>query len=310
MPKNQPTAAKKARARQRAEGGKYTELVRANPVPPARTAAATAVLTPGRGWQINVEGQPEPIRSTSWLVGRALGDRATVMARLSHMLAVEGWDLGVLSAWPAADPVPHEFPLHLERNDRGRRLDEAEAVLAAAGLSYHQAHEPYTAAVAEAIERLGVNVTDWFADANDPRDACITVIIREETDEDDEEKLLIVWTETRGWQCAWGLPDGSNTHPDDLPGPALGNTALPKDIAEAVALYLGAAPILPLGDAVSWQPAAGYDADAHSVDDPWDVNVALERALASYATHPAWHAHQALIADFKRKQAEAKAANR
>jgi hypothetical protein len=62
-------------------------------------------------------------------------------------------------------------------------------------IDYHEAHEPYMGAVVDALEAAGLEVKDWFADANDPRDGCIALA---EGDEDGAE-YCIAWDEEKGW---------------------------------------------------------------------------------------------------------------
>jgi hypothetical protein len=96
-------------------------------------------------------------------------------------------------------------------------------------IDYHKAHEPYFKAVVIALDGAGLTVADWFADANDPRDGCITLA---ERDKDGDERC-ISWDEEKGWfygtspeggrgeiQGIWWICD------DVLPDPA--------DVVEAV----------------------------------------------------------------------------
>ncbi|MFB4294822.1 DUF6292 family protein [Nonomuraea sp. ATR24] len=64
-----------------------------------------------------------------------------------------------------------------------------------AELSFHRAHEPYLKAVADAFNAAGLTVGDWFADANDPRDGCITLAEREA----DGDQRHVAWHEEQGW---------------------------------------------------------------------------------------------------------------
>ncbi len=70
-----------------------------------------------------------------------------------------------------------------------------------AEIDYHEAHEPYMGAVADALEAAGLEVKEWFADANDPRDGCITLA---EGDEDGDERN-VAWHEEKGW--FYGISD-------------------------------------------------------------------------------------------------------
>lgn len=54
---------------------------------------------------------------------------------------------------------------------------------------YHEAHEPYMGAVVDALEAAGLEVKEWFADANDPRDGCITLVGADEDGHDLSERL-------------------------------------------------------------------------------------------------------------------------
>jgi hypothetical protein len=68
-------------------------------------------------------------------------------------------------------------------------------------IDYHEAHEPYMGAVVDALEAAGLDVKEWFADANDPRDGCITLLQR---DEDGDERN-VAWHEEKGW--FYGISD-------------------------------------------------------------------------------------------------------
>ncbi len=70
-------------------------------------------------------------------------------------------------------------------------------------ITYHTAHAPYMEAVVEALEAAGVGVEDWFADANDPRDGCITLAERAE----DGDARYVAWDEEKGWLYGLG-PEG------------------------------------------------------------------------------------------------------
>jgi hypothetical protein len=101
-------------------------------------------------------------------------------------------------------------------------------------INYHEAHEPYIKAVVIALDAAGLTVGDWFADANDPRDGCITLA---ELDEDGDERC-IAWHEEKGWfygispegehgeiQSIWWICD------DVLPDPADVVTAVQRCVA-------------------------------------------------------------------------------
>ncbi|MET9339250.1 DUF6292 family protein [Nonomuraea sp. NPDC003804] len=71
-------------------------------------------------------------------------------------------------------------------------------------INYHEAHEPYLKAVVIALDAAGLTVGDWFADANDPRDGCITLA---EPDEDGDERN-VAWDEEKGWFYGTSPEDG------------------------------------------------------------------------------------------------------
>jgi Family of unknown function (DUF6292) len=67
-------------------------------------------------------------------------------------------------------------------------------------LSYHQAHEPYIDAVAGAVQAAGVELADWGAEANDPRDGYLEPAPPVGPGPEDEPGgLWIAWNEERGW---------------------------------------------------------------------------------------------------------------
>lgn len=67
-------------------------------------------------------------------------------------------------------------------------------------VDYHLAHEPYIAAAARAVQALGVDLADWGAETNDPRNGYLEPATPVGPGEDVEPGgLWIGWNEERGW---------------------------------------------------------------------------------------------------------------
>lgn len=66
-------------------------------------------------------------------------------------------------------------------------------------LSYHDAHEPYIAAVADALSEAGVRVADYHADGSDPRDGAIQLGESSEDIDGPVREVWVCWTEEAGW---------------------------------------------------------------------------------------------------------------
>ncbi|MEU4578978.1 DUF6292 family protein [Nonomuraea sp. NPDC023979] len=73
-----------------------------------------------------------------------------------------------------------------------------------AEITYHEAHEPYMEAVADAFDAAGLAVEDWHADANDPRDGCISLAERDA----DGDQRHVAWHEEQGWFYGTSAEDG------------------------------------------------------------------------------------------------------
>ncbi|WP_329370192.1 DUF6292 family protein [Streptomyces sp. NBC_00669] len=73
--------------------------------------------------------------------------------------------------------------------------------------NYHDAHRPYIAAVVNALTTAGIGVSDWFADPNDPRDACITLTTDATEPHYPGQTIVLTWNEEAGWLIGGGEPD-------------------------------------------------------------------------------------------------------
>ncbi|MFI0743420.1 hypothetical protein ACH4PU_35930 [Streptomyces sp. NPDC021100] len=289
-----------ARALQRAEGIGYHEALDRIRAGEPRAAAGTVVATFTREnawsllWMLTVPGHGpyEKLRLEQHSWG------AEAERDLDRALDVRGWQAA--SPLPADGPLPHTFTVPVRPTPRGERWKQrcraTARLYAEAGRGYHDIQEPYGAAVAAAIERAGLPVTDFWADAGEPRSIVITLQPESPADggEDDDgepRELLIIWTDAGAWQYAWMRPDGSNEYPDQLPDYP-GPLALPEDVAEAVRTFLRRDPALPL-ERPDWQPSADYAPDARPYEaEEDDPDPDFERSLAAYLTHPDWLAQQ------------------
>ncbi|GAA0493872.1 hypothetical protein Ade02nite_21020 [Paractinoplanes deccanensis] len=148
------------------------------------------------------------------------------------------------------------------------------------GAGYHQAHDPYIAAVAKAVAAVGYPVDDWSAEPNDPRDGYIglNVDLLSETSTKaiwTNEEVNLAWTEDRGWALVTVTEshrsDGRFVY--DLP---VARVASPSTMAFALAEQVG--------DDVTVQPDNHPDLDFdHSFEDD---DVPFELALRHYAEKP------------------------
>ena len=73
--------------------------------------------------------------------------------------------------------------------------------------------EPYIAAVADACQKAGLSVVDYFSDDIDPRDGGIHLLTRPDADPDDwEDTCGIYWDENRGWMYGEPKNSGGELH--------------------------------------------------------------------------------------------------
>ena len=79
-------------------------------------------------------------------------DRDTLMKQVAAELDCYGWDA---VTWP--DEISTEMTIPLARNTSGHRIDEAERLHQAAGVTYHKAHHAYISAVAATVEAAGTS---------------------------------------------------------------------------------------------------------------------------------------------------------
>jgi hypothetical protein len=141
-------------------------------------------------------------------------------------------------------------------------------------LSCHQAHEPYIDAVAAAVQAAGVELADWGAEANDPRDGYLEPAPPIGPGPEDEPGgLWIAWNEERGWFYGETKGDGGEfAYVSYFGGAVLPD---PETVAGLVALLV-------TGDGLPNQAPAIGRWQYRSFDDEDD---GFEADLASY--HPA-----------------------
>lgn len=147
------------------------------------------------------------------------------------------------------------------------------------GRGYHDAHEGYIGAVADALTAGGFPAADWHADPNDPRDGAIELDLDRQGTIDGKpiwphDEVWVAWTEDRGWfVLTINDPHGRDSRfVYDL---GVERVASPSTVVLAVAEQAGLTVEL-----------AG---DGHpDVDFPWHVfdddEVPFELALRHYAT--------------------------
>ncbi|WP_335981337.1 DUF6292 family protein [Streptomyces sp. CA2R106] len=74
-------------------------------------------------------------------------------------------------------------------------------------MNYHDAHRPYIGAVVNALTTAGIGVDDWFADPDDPRDACIFLATAATETHYPGEAIVLSWNEEDGWLIGGGQPN-------------------------------------------------------------------------------------------------------
>lgn len=196
--------------------------------------------------------------------------------RLREALEGEGWTYP--GPWP--NPPDDKVLLPLWRNELGQREDQAKALYQAVGKTYHTVQDLYAAAVADALERAGVTVADYWGDPNEPRELTIELA----HPPDGYEAVQVGWREERGWYWV-PFSDAQAEFGDfakDLPCAFL---ALPGDVAAAV-LDGVTSPDKPATEPCPWTPPDDYQPYPNPPDD-FDYSLELERGLAAYHTHPA-----------------------
>ncbi|MDG4792097.1 DUF6292 family protein [Micromonospora sp. WMMD1102] len=138
------------------------------------------------------------------------------------------------------------------------------------GAGYHQAHEPYIRAVADALTASGVKVLNWYADPNDPRDGAIQV----NTFGLDYDEVWVCWQEERRWYVLLveeheGREASRNVYDLDA-----GTVFSPESVVRAFAEHMGIT-LDPPGDAFP-----DLDWPEHTFEDD---NIELELALHRHA---------------------------
>jgi len=147
------------------------------------------------------------------------------------------------------------------------------------GRGYHEAHEPYIAAVAAALDAAGFPTADFYADPNDPRDGAIKLDLGRQGTIGGQpiwrhDEVWIGWQEERGW---WLLTEDRRPNGQDpsrfVYGLGVATVAAPRSVVLGVAERAGL--------------TLELDDDGHpDVDFPGhqftDDNVPLELALRHY----------------------------
>jgi len=280
MPSNELKRAARAYAAE--HGVKYTDALRAVQAggeQPARDrvrARVTVTADPdgtawSRRWEIVVDDPREEEPFAGWI------SVAHAQQRVDQLADVHGWRRAPGVEWPV-EPTTDPIVVELERSDVGQRNDEAEQILADAGVSFHIAPEPYMAAVAYELVRAGIGVEEAFASGNEPRDGAID-LARALPGYDSTQ---LAWREDQGWYYLSFQRGQTADGVIDLP---VGHLAEPYDVAVAFCEAIGHPVTAGRPD---WRPPVGYDFDAVAPDAWWDVSPALERALTCYTTYPGW----------------------
>ncbi|MFE5565941.1 hypothetical protein ACFQ68_13225 [Amycolatopsis japonica] len=262
-------------------GVKYTEALRTVSAgqPALDRARARVTVTANsdgtaspRRWEIVVDDPRTEKPFAEWVYGvERFG------TRVDELADVHGWRRAPGAEWPV-EPTSEPVVVELERSEVGQRNDEVEKILAAAGVTWHEACEPYMAAVGHELVRAGIGVKETFAAGNEPRDGAIDLTIPLPGD----DSMQLAWREDQGWYYLSFQRGQTADGVIDLP---VGHLAEPYDVAVAFCEAIGH-PIQ--SRRPDWRPSTGYDFDAVAPDDWWDVSPALERALTCYTTYPGW----------------------
>lgn len=230
--------------------------------------ANTGPASMPRRWEITVNNQSR----AEWI------HRNDIQKEVDQIAGVLGWSRAPGTEWPV-DPTTEPVEVEVERTDIGKRVDQAQAIHDAAGLTYHTAHKPYIAAVAHELERAGVAVEDWWADPDEPRDGAIELAVPMPG----YEQTHVAWREDQGWYYMPG--SDAQALADYTVELEVGHLAGPFEVAAAVCKAL-ARPFTV--DRPEWRPPADYNPDAVEPEAWWDASPDLERALTCYTTYPSW----------------------
>lgn len=146
------------------------------------------------------------------------------------------------------------------------------------GVGYHQAHEAYIQAVADALDAAGLTTADCHADPNDPRDGWISFDMDRQGRIDGEplwqyDEVGVGWSEDRGWHLLT-IDDPHGRDSRFVTEFAVARVASPVTVVLEVASQAGLA--LELAD--DDHPDADFP--EHSFEDD---DVAFELALHRYA---------------------------
>jgi hypothetical protein len=239
------------------------------------TANSTGTASPRR-WEIIIDDPRTEKPLADWLYRLN-----NVQDEVDRLADFGGWRRAPGMEWPAV-PTSTPVEIELERSELGERVDQVQAIFDATGLHYHRAHEPYIAAVAHELERLGVDVEEWFANPDEPRDGAIELAVPLPG----YEQTHIAWREDMGW---YYMPSKDNSsaladYTVDLP---VGHLAEPFDVAAAYCKVIDHPVTV---DKPEWRPPADYKPEAVGPEAWWDASPDLERALTCYTTYPGWNA--------------------
>lgn len=224
-------------------------------------------------WEITVDDRRAGKPRAGWIYLR--GD---VQAAVDELAAVDGWRRVPGVEWPV-EPTSTPVEVELERSDVGKRVDQVQAMFDETGLHYHRAHEPYITAVAHELQRCGVEVEEWWANPDEPRDGAIELTMPLPR----YDETHVAWREDLGWYFIVSSDRGSALGDTiDLP---VGHLDKPFEVAVAVCKVLDHPVTV---DKPEWQPPADYNPEAVEAEAWWDASPDLERALTCYTTYPGW----------------------
>lgn len=230
------------------------ERLRARITTPSATPdGIVAAIDAGHVGQVTILCDTCGVEDTADYTGETREDRFAAARR--HLAEQKGWKItDGQDLCPACGKAQNQTMDDLYPDGRG----------------YHQAHEPYLRAVADALTGAGIRVMEWHAEPNDPRDGAIRVNLFGL----DYDEVWLGWQEERGWTVLL-IEERQGREPSRwVYRIDAGNVFSPESVVRAFGEHMGIT--------VDPRPDSFPDLDfpRHEYDDD---DVAFEMALHRYA---------------------------